>query len=163
PVVLAREQELRSFAVEVTLEVIDRAVDLCLELGVAGLLGQLEGSLEITGAGQQARPQLDVGAQAVRLAQHLLRGPAIVPEARLRGACLETGQSRLPGREVKDAPRSIGSAPPGRGRARRPPSSWGPAGPGAGSDGARSSAAPTCSGRRRGSRRDNSRCGGRPR
>ncbi len=58
--------------------------------------------------------------KAIRLAQHVLRGPAVVPESRLRGVRLELGQSRLPAREVKDAPRSIGSAPRGRGRARRP-------------------------------------------
>src|SRR6185295_2553806 len=51
---------------------------------------------------------------------HVLGGAAVVPEPRLGGACLQLGQSRLLVREVKDAPRSFGSAPRGRGRARRP-------------------------------------------
>jgi hypothetical protein len=50
-------------------------------------------------------------------------------------------------------------------RSRTPAASisFGPGDPGAGSDGARSVGGPTCSGRRRGSRRDSSRCGDRPR
>src|SRR4029079_16544404 len=103
-----------------------------------GLLGELEGSLEIVGPRKEARPPLDLDTEAVGLAKHALRRAAVVPEARLRCLLVECGQALLFAREVKDAPRSIGSAPPGRGRARRPPSSWGPEGPGAGSDGARS-------------------------
>src|SRR6185369_7156040 len=122
-VVLAVEQELGPLAVEVALEVVDRPVDLRRELLVARLLGELDGGLEIIRAGHQARPQVDVAAKAVGLAQDVLRGAAVVPEARLRGARLELGQALLLAGEVKDAPRSIGSAPPGRGRAPRPPSS----------------------------------------
>ena len=60
----------------------------------------------------------------------------VVPEPGLAGQRLELGDARLLRPEVKDAPRSTGSARPGRGRWTRPPSS-GPGGPGAGSDGAR--------------------------
>src|SRR5204863_5895347 len=114
---------LRSLAFEVALEVIDGPVDLGLELGVAGLLGKLEGGPEIVRATQHPRPQLDLGPEAIGLAEDVLGCAAVVPEAGLGGARLERGQAFLLAGEVKDAPRSIGSAPPGRGRARRPPRS----------------------------------------
>ena len=119
-VVLAREQQLGPLAGEVGVELVDRAIDLRLELGVARFLGELEGRVEVVGAREQAGPELDLGAQAVGLAQDLLGGPAVVPEPGLGGERLELGQPRLLAREVKDAPRSTGSAPRGRGRARRP-------------------------------------------
>jgi len=105
---------------EVALEMLCRLVRLGLELCVAGLLGQLDRGLEVIGPREDARPELDVGPEAVGLAQDVLCGPAVLPETRLRRACVELGQARLLAREVKDAPRSIGSAPRGRGRARRP-------------------------------------------
>jgi len=105
------------------IEVLDRAVDLALELGITGLLGELQRRLEIVGSRQEARPQLDLGPEAVGLAQDALRATGVVPEARLGSALVECGQAFLFAGKVKDAPRSIGSAPPGPGRVRRPPRS----------------------------------------
>ena len=62
----------------------------------------------------EAAPQLDLGAQAVGLAEDLLGGPLVVPEAGLAGQRLELGDAAFLGLEVKDAPRSTGSARPGR-------------------------------------------------
>jgi hypothetical protein len=119
-VVLAGEQQLRALAGELGVELLGRAVGLGLELGVTRLLGKLDRGLEVGGTRQQAVPQLEVVTQPVGLAQDVLCAPAVVPEARLRRARVELGQSNLLAGEVKDAPRSSGSAPPGRGRARRP-------------------------------------------
>jgi len=52
-VVLAREQQLRPLPREVGIEVVDRAVDLGLELAVAGFLGQLERGVQVVGALQE--------------------------------------------------------------------------------------------------------------
>ena len=54
-------------------------------------------------------------AQAVGLAQDLLRGALVVPEPGFLGQRVELGDARFLGLEVKDAPRSTGSARPGRG------------------------------------------------
>jgi hypothetical protein len=105
---------------EVAIEVLRRLVRLGLELGIARLLGELDRRFEVIGAREEPRPELDVGPDAVGLAQDVLCGPAVVPESRLRRARVELGQARLLAREVKDAPRSTGSAPPGRGRGQRP-------------------------------------------
>ena len=88
------------------------------------------------GAREQALPRLDLVAQAVGLAQDLLGGALVVPEAGFVGQRVELGDARLLRLEVKDAPRSTGSARPGRGWRTRPPSS-GPGDPGAGSGAAR--------------------------
>jgi len=122
-VILTGEQELGPLAKEIAFEVLDRAVDLALELGITGLLGELQRRLEIVGSRQEARPQLDLGPEAVGLAQDALRATGVVPEARLGSALVECGQAFLFAGKVKDAPRSIGSAPPGPGRVRRPPRS----------------------------------------
>jgi hypothetical protein len=102
------------------IELVNRAVDLRLELGVTRFLGELEGRVEIVGAGQDAGPQVDLGADAVCLAQDVLGGSAVFPEPGLGGEGLQLGQTRLLAREVKAAPTSTGSARRGRGRARRP-------------------------------------------
>jgi hypothetical protein len=135
-VVLAREQEGGPLAPEVRLEGGDLAVELGGQLDVAGFLDELEGRQEIIDAALEAAPQLDLRAQAVGLAEDLLGGPLVVPEAGLAGQRLELGDAAFLRREVKDAPRSTESARPGRERWRRPLSCE-PGGPGAGSDGAR--------------------------
>jgi hypothetical protein len=56
----------------------------------------------------------------VRLADDLLSGALVVPEAGLEGQCVELGDAPFLGLEVKDAPRSTGSARPGRGPWMRP-------------------------------------------
>ena len=122
-VVLTGEQELGALAKEIAFEVLDRAVDLVLQLGIARLLGELQRRLEVVRSGKEARPELDLGPEAVGLAQDALRATGVVPEARLGSALVECGQPFLFAGKVKDAPRSTGSAPPGPGRVRRPPKS----------------------------------------
>jgi hypothetical protein len=119
-VVLAAEQERGPLPVEVALQRGVRLVELGRELGVVGLADKLERRLEVADARQEARPQLDLGAEVVRLGQRLGGGPLVVPEPGFGGQRLELGEAFLLAREVKDAPRSTGSAPPGRGRSRRP-------------------------------------------
>jgi hypothetical protein len=134
--VLAGEQEGGPLAPEVDLQRRGVAVQLGLEFRVGRLVEELDGRLEIVDAGQDAAPDLDLGAQAVGLAQDLLGGALVVPEPGFLGQRLELGDAPLLDLEVKDAPRSTGSVQPGRGWRRRPPSS-GPADPGAGGDAAR--------------------------
>jgi hypothetical protein len=119
-VVLAAEEERGPLAVEVALERRVRLVELGGELGVVGLADELERRFEVVDALQEAGPELDLRAELVRFGQGLGGGPLIVPEPGFGGQRLEVGEVLLLGREVKDAPRSTGSAPPGRGRSRRP-------------------------------------------
>ena len=161
-VVLAREEERGPLALEIPVELGGAAVELRGQLFVTGFLDELERREQIVDAGLEAAPELDLGTEAVGLTEHLLGGSLVVPEAGLERQRLELADAAFLRPEVKDAPRSTGSDPPGRERWRRPLSS-GPGGPGGGSDGARSAAAPTCSGRRRGSRRDSRSCEGRRR
>jgi hypothetical protein len=133
---LAGEQQGGAFPAEVLLERRGIALQLGLEIGVGGLVEQLEGGLEVVGAGQQVAPRIDLGAQAVGLAKDLLGGALVVPEPGLLGQRLELGDPFCLVVEVKDAPRSPGSVRPGRGWRTRPPSS-GPGDPGAGAAAAR--------------------------
>jgi hypothetical protein len=119
-VVLAVEEELRPLSTEVAFQRRAFPIELGAQLGVVGLLEELGGRLEIPGTGEEAVPEIDLGAEAVGLAKDLLGGALVVPEAGLAGQGLQIGKARLPGRKVKDAPTSTGSAPPGRGRLRRP-------------------------------------------
>jgi hypothetical protein len=119
-VVLAREEERGPFPLEVPLEGRDFLVELGRQLGVAGLLDELEGGEEIVDPRLEATPELDLGSQVVRLAKNLLGGPLVVPEAGLAGQRLQVGDAAFLGSEVKDAPRSTGSAQPGRGPWTRP-------------------------------------------
>jgi hypothetical protein len=121
--VLAREQEGGALAAEVGLEGRGVALDLRFELGVRRLIEQLDGRPEVGGAGPELLPQGDLGAEAVGLAEDLLGGPLVVPEAGLEGQRVELGDAGLLRLEVKDAPRSTGSVRPGRGWRTRPPSS----------------------------------------
>jgi hypothetical protein len=129
-VVLATEQQRGPLATEVDLQGCGVALELGLEVGVGGLVEQLQGGLEIGDPGQQVTPRVDLGAQAVGLAEDLLRFALVVPEPGFLGQRLELRDPLLLGLEVKDAPRSTGSVQPGRGWRTRPPSS-GPGDPGA--------------------------------
>ena len=119
-VVLAGEQQLRALAGELGVEGVGLALRLGFQLGVAGFGRQLDRRLEVGGACEESVPELEIDTEAVRLAQDVLCPSAVVPEPRLRRDCVELGQALLLAWEVKDAPRSTGSAPAGRGRARRP-------------------------------------------
>jgi hypothetical protein len=83
-VVLAREQERRPLAAEVGLEGGCLLIQLNGELGVARLLDELENGEEVVSAGFEAPPQLDLGSEPAGLAEDLLGGPLVVPEAGLR-------------------------------------------------------------------------------
>src|SRR4029079_14537173 len=137
---------------EVLLELGRGPIELGGQLRVRGLLDELEGRKEVVDPGLEAAPELDLGSEAVGLAEDLLRAALVVPEPGLAGQRLELGDTPFLRLEVKDAPRSTGSARPGPEPWTRP-LSCGPGCPGAGSDGARSAEGRTCSGRRRGSRR----------
>ncbi len=135
-VVLAVEQQRGTLAEKVGLEGGRVAIELGLELRIGRFVEQLEGSKQIAGSVEKALPERDLVAQAVGLAEDLLGFALVVPEARFLGQRVELGDTlRLCG-EVKAAPRSRGSARPGRGWRMRPPSS-GPGDPGAGSAEAR--------------------------
>jgi hypothetical protein len=119
-VVLAGEQQGGALPAEVLLERGGIPVELGLELGIGAVGEQLERDLEIVGTGQQVAPRVELGAEAVGLAKDLLGAALVVPEAGFLGQRLESGDPLGLGLEVKDAPRSTGSARPGRGR-RMPP------------------------------------------
>jgi len=119
-VVLAREQELGALALEVPQEGRALAVAFRGELGIGRFLDELAEGLEVGRAAEEPGPQLDLGAEGVGFAKDLLRRPLVVPESGRAGQVFELGESLLSGWEVKDAPRSTGSARPGRGRQQRP-------------------------------------------
>ena len=131
-VVFAGEQQRGPFAPEIGFEPRGIAFQLREQLGVGCLVEQFDGGKKVVGPSEEPLPQGNLLALPVGLAKDLLRGPLIVPEARLLGQLLELGDSSVLGRKVKASPRSRGSTRPGRGWRRRPPSS-GPADPGAGS------------------------------
>ena len=85
-VVLAGEQEGGPLSREILLERGGIPFELRLELGVGALVEQLEGRLEVVGAGQQAMPHLDLGPEAVGLAEDLLGAALVVPEPGFRGS-----------------------------------------------------------------------------
>jgi hypothetical protein len=119
-VVLAVEQELGSGVPEVRFEGRRAAAEFCLELGVPGFVDQLDQGQELVRSGQEALPQADLRAQTVRLTEDPLGGPLVIPEGRLLGQCVELGDAGLACCEVKDAPRSTESGPPGREWQTRP-------------------------------------------
>jgi hypothetical protein len=113
-VVLAGEEERGPLPVEFLLEIGCCPVQLRGQLIVAGLLDQLEGREEIVDPRLEAAPQLDFGPQAIGLAEDLLGRALVIPEPGLAGQRLELGDTCFFCLEVKDAPRSTESAPPGR-------------------------------------------------
>jgi hypothetical protein len=122
-VVLAIEEQLRPLSGEVPFEGRVFPIELGAELGIVRLLQELDGGLEVGRAGEETGPQLDLGTEAVGLSEDLLGAALVVPEAGFAGQRLQLCEARLSGWKVKDAPRSTGSAPPGRGRLRRPSAS----------------------------------------
>jgi hypothetical protein len=89
--------------------------ELGLELGIAaGFVDQLDEGQKLVGAVQEAAPQAELGAQPIRLAEDALGGLLVVPEAGFLGQGLELSDSGVFAGEVKVAPRSPGSARPGR-------------------------------------------------
>ena len=128
----AREEQRGPLSSELRLQGRRVVLELCRELVVGRLGEQLDRRLEVRGARLQSLPKLDLGAEAVGLAEDLLGGPLVVPEPRCEGQLVELSDALTLGLEVKDAPTSTGSVRPGRGWRTRPPSS-GPGDPGAGS------------------------------
>jgi len=114
-VVLAREKQLGALPPEVGVQRRRLPLELGEELRIGGLLDQLERRQEVVDTALEAAPQLDLVAKAVSLAKGLLRAGLIVPEAGFAGQRLQLGDAAFLRLEVKDAPRSTGSARPGRG------------------------------------------------
>jgi hypothetical protein len=114
-IVGTREEELAAGRAELGFERGGLPGELGLQLRIAtGLVDQLDEGEQLLGAIQKAAPQADLGAQPVGLAEDALGGLLIVPEAGLLGQCLELGDAGVLAVEVKVAPRSPGSARPGR-------------------------------------------------
>jgi hypothetical protein len=112
-IVLAREEERRPFAGEILFQGGRLAIELCGQLRISRLLDKLEIREEVVDAGLEAPPQLDLGAEAARLAEDFLGAALVIPEAGFGRQRLELRGARFLRPEVKDAPRSTGSAPPG--------------------------------------------------
>ena len=91
-VVFAGEQQGGPLAAELGLERGGVALQLGLELGVGGLVEQLDGELEVVGARQQAAPGVELAAQAVGLAEDLLRARAGPPRTRVRASARRAGR-----------------------------------------------------------------------
>ena len=91
------------------------AREVGLGLGVGRVDEEVDELLEVRGALLERAPQADLLAQALGLADDLLRGALVVPEPGLDGAGVELRYAAFLGGEVKDAPRSTGSAPRGPG------------------------------------------------
>jgi hypothetical protein len=119
--VVAGEKQSRPFPREVRLEGCRLAVELRRQLGITGLLDELERGEKIISPALEAAPQLDLGPKLARLTEDLLGAALIVPEPRLARQRLELRGARLFRPEVKDAPRSTGSARSGPGWRMRPP------------------------------------------
>jgi hypothetical protein len=119
--VLAGEEQGRPLPREVGLEGRRLAVELRGQLGVAGFLDELEGREEVVGAALEAAPELDLGTEIACFAKDLLGAALVVPEPRFGRQRLELRGARVFRPEVKDAPRSTGSARSGRGWRTRPP------------------------------------------
>jgi hypothetical protein len=96
-VVLAGEEELRSFPVEIPFEAGGLTVELPGQLGVTRFLDELERREEVLRARAEASPQLDLRSEAVCLAENALRDALVIPEARRAGLCVELGDALLLG------------------------------------------------------------------
>jgi hypothetical protein len=109
-VVLTREQEQRPLARELLAQRVRLAGEVGLGIGVGRVDEELLELLEVIDALLEGAPGVDLVAQALGLADGLLGGALVVPEPRLDRAGVELRDPRLLGGEVKDAPRSTGSA-----------------------------------------------------
>jgi hypothetical protein len=119
--VIAGEQQRGPLPREVALQGRSLPVELGGELGIARFLDELERRQEVVGPAFEPAPQLDLGPELAGLAEDLLGGALVVPEPGFGGQRLELAGARLFRPEVKDAPRSTGSARSGRGWRTRPP------------------------------------------
>jgi hypothetical protein len=119
-IVLTGEEQRRPFPAEIGLERGALDVELGGQLRIGGFLDELEGREEVVDPRFEAAPELDLGAQVARLAKDLLGAALVVPEPGFGRQRLELCGARFLRPEVKDAPRSTGPAPPGRGSWRRP-------------------------------------------
>jgi hypothetical protein len=119
-VVVAGEQEERSLALELPPEQVRLALDVGRRLGVRRLLEEVDELDQVGGSLLERAPEGDLLAQALGLADDLLGSSLVVPEPGLDRPSIELRYAFVLGSEVKDAPRSTGSAPPGPGSLRRP-------------------------------------------
>jgi hypothetical protein len=119
-VVLAREQQQGPLPLELGAQGLGLAIEVRGRVGVRALGQELCELKDVVGALLQGSPQADLLAQGLGLAEDPLGRTLIVPEPGLAGARVQLGDPSLLGGEVKDAPRSTGSARPGRGWTRGP-------------------------------------------
>jgi hypothetical protein len=96
-VVLAGEQQRRALALEVRRERVGLALELRCQLGISALLDQLERRKNVVDALLDAAPELDLRAEAVRLAEDLLGAALVVPEPGLGRLGLELRGARFLG------------------------------------------------------------------
>jgi hypothetical protein len=82
-VVVAREQEEGSLALELHAEGIGLALEVCERLGIGRLREEIQQLFEVDGALLERSPEGDLVAQALGLAGDLLGGTLVVPEAGL--------------------------------------------------------------------------------
>ena len=109
-VVVAGEQQQRPLPREVLLQRRDVTVQLGLELRVRGIGEQRRQLLDRGRACLEPAPGFDLVAETLGLLQDGLCRALVVPEAGFLRPGVELGDPRLGGPEVKDAPRSTGSA-----------------------------------------------------
>jgi hypothetical protein len=119
-IVFARKQERGPLSLVGLGEGVPVALDFGVELRIVRVLEELEQLDQVGCALVEVRPEIDLGAEAVGLAEDPLGASLIIPEARSLGQRLEFGEAGLFGRKVKDAPMSTGCAQPGLGWRRLP-------------------------------------------
>jgi hypothetical protein len=112
-VVVAREEEEGPFPLERPADLVRLLLEVGLGLGIGRLLEEGDELLEIVGALLEAAPERYLVAQALGFAEDGLGRPLVLPEVRLGPTGIERREALFLGPEVKDAPRSTGSAPRG--------------------------------------------------
>jgi hypothetical protein len=110
---LAIEQEEGPLALELGLQGAGLALDIGLGLRIGGVGEEVQELGQVIGPLLERAPQGDLVAQALGLAGDLLGGALVVPEPGFDRAGVELRDAGLLGGQVKDAPRSTGSALPG--------------------------------------------------
>jgi hypothetical protein len=112
-VVLAGEEEEGSFPLERPANLVRLLLQVGLGLGVRGIFEEGDELDEIVGTLLQASPEGYLVAQPLGFAKDALGRALVLPEIGFGPAGVERREAFLLGPEVKDAPRSTGSAPPG--------------------------------------------------
>jgi len=92
-VVVPGEQEQGPLALELGAQGVGLAGNIGLGVLVGGVREEVQQLLEVGGALLQRAPQGDLLAQALRLADDLLRRPLVVPEPGFAGARVELGDA----------------------------------------------------------------------